>query len=141
MTGPACTHLDQANDVTPSGDGCVECLETGDRWVHLRLCMTCGHVGCCDSSPNKHATAHFHSDGHPLVQVTINGHGPYTFVLDTGASALVVSQWLVDELKLPTRKAPANARIFTATDHLRSERSATIIARSAPSHARPQCGP
>jgi uncharacterized UBP type Zn finger protein len=68
MTEPVCTHLDQANDVTPSGNGCVECLETGDRWVHLRLCMTCGHVGCCDSSPNKHATAHFHSDGHPLVQ-------------------------------------------------------------------------
>jgi hypothetical protein len=68
MTQPACTHLDQANDVTPSGNGCVECLASGGRWVHLRLCMTCGHVGCCDSSPSKHATAHFHSDGHPLVQ-------------------------------------------------------------------------
>ena len=68
MTEPACTHLDQANDVTPSGNGCVECLATGDRWVHLRLYMTCGHVGCCASSPNKHATAHFHSEGHPLVQ-------------------------------------------------------------------------
>ena len=68
MTSPVCTHLDQAEDVQPSGDGCVECLESGDRWVHLRLCETCGHVGCCDSSRNKHATAHFHTTGHPLVQ-------------------------------------------------------------------------
>jgi hypothetical protein len=67
MTQPACTHLNEVKDVTPSGNGCVECLEMGDRWVHLRLCMTCGHIGCCDSSPNKHATAHFHADGHPLV--------------------------------------------------------------------------
>ena len=68
MTSPVCTHLDQAEDVKPSGDGCVECLETGDRWVHLRLCETCGHVGCCDSSPGKHATAHFRAADHPLVQ-------------------------------------------------------------------------
>lgn len=68
MTGPACTHLDQTGDVKPSGDGCVECLADGGRWVHLRVCMTCGHVGCCDSSPGRHATAHFHADGHPIVQ-------------------------------------------------------------------------
>ena len=69
MTDPICTHLDQAEDVTPSGNGCVECLAMGSRWVHLRLCETCGHVGCCDSSPNKHATAHFHANQqHPLVQ-------------------------------------------------------------------------
>ena len=68
MTETVCSHLTEAKDVTPSGNGCVECLAMGASWVHLRLCMTCGHVGCCDSSPNKHATAHFHSDGHPLVQ-------------------------------------------------------------------------
>jgi hypothetical protein len=68
MTKPACTHLDQVQKVDPSGDGCVECLADGGRWVHLRVCMTCGHVGCCDSSPGKHATAHYHSAGHPLVQ-------------------------------------------------------------------------
>jgi uncharacterized UBP type Zn finger protein len=67
MSTPVCTHLDLAQDVYPSGDGCVECLASGDRWVHLRLCMTCGHVGCCDSSPNKHATAHYHAEAHPLV--------------------------------------------------------------------------
>jgi hypothetical protein len=68
MTSPACEHVAGAHDVTPSGNGCVECLETGARWVHLRLCMSCGHVGCCDSSPNKHATAHFKAEEHPLVQ-------------------------------------------------------------------------
>jgi hypothetical protein len=68
MTDPICTHLDQVEDITPSGNGCVECLAMGSRWVHLRLCETCGHVGCCDSSPNKHATAHFHAESHPLVQ-------------------------------------------------------------------------
>jgi uncharacterized UBP type Zn finger protein len=67
MTQPTCSHLNEAKDVTPSGNGCVECLAAGGRWVHLRLCMTCGHVGCCDSSPSKHATAHYHAEGHPLV--------------------------------------------------------------------------
>ena len=68
MSNKPCSHLDDAQDVKPSGDGCVECLENGGRWVHLRLCEMCGHVGCCDSSPAKHATAHFHETCHPLVQ-------------------------------------------------------------------------
>lgn len=63
-----CTHIDQIRDVTPVADGCVECLAIGDRWVHLRLCMTCGHVGCCDSSKNKHASAHAKTTGHPIVR-------------------------------------------------------------------------
>jgi len=64
-----CTHLDDVNlDTAPSGDGCVECLLMGSHWVHLRRCVECGHIGCCDSSPNRHATAHFHSTTHPLVQ-------------------------------------------------------------------------
>ena len=63
-----CTHLDQIHDVTPSGDGCEDCLAPGGRWVHLRLCMTCGKVGCCDSSPSRHATAHHHASGHPIIQ-------------------------------------------------------------------------
>jgi Zn-finger in ubiquitin-hydrolases and other protein len=68
MTTPACAHLDDVRDVTPAADGCQDCLAIGGRWVHLRMCMTCGHIGCCDSSPNKHATAHFHEVGDPLVQ-------------------------------------------------------------------------
>ncbi|WP_198925512.1 ubiquitin carboxyl-terminal hydrolase 14 [Dictyobacter vulcani] len=62
-----CTHLDQIQEVTPSAPGCEECLKSGSRWVHLRICLTCGHVGCCDSSPNKHATKHFHSTNHPIM--------------------------------------------------------------------------
>ena len=54
-----CEHTAQINeDITPSAQGCVDCLETGDRWVHLRECLTCGHIGCCDQSQNKHATEH-----------------------------------------------------------------------------------
>jgi uncharacterized UBP type Zn finger protein len=63
-----CTHLDQIQDVTPSAQGCEDCLKIGGRWVHLRICLVCGHVGCCDSSPNRHATAHYHTSGHPLIQ-------------------------------------------------------------------------
>jgi len=63
-----CAHLDAARPVEPGADGCEDCLRTGGRWVHLRVCMTCGHVGCCDSSPGRHASAHFKTVEHPLVQ-------------------------------------------------------------------------
>ena len=65
----ACTHLDDLSPVEPSSDGCEDCLRIGGRWVHLRMCMECGHVGCCDNSPNRHATAHFHDHPeHPLIR-------------------------------------------------------------------------
>jgi uncharacterized UBP type Zn finger protein len=63
-----CSHLDADTGAAPSGDGCVECLAIGQAWVHLRRCVTCGHIGCCDSSPGKHATFHFHQTAHPLIQ-------------------------------------------------------------------------
>lgn len=63
-----CSHFDEIKVVTPSAEGCEDCLKTGDTWVHLRLCETCGHVGCCDSSPNKHATKHFHHTQHPIIK-------------------------------------------------------------------------
>ena len=63
-----CSHVRVVQDVAPSARGCEECLKTGDEWVHLRLCRVCGHVGCCDQSPNKHATAHFHNTGHPIIE-------------------------------------------------------------------------
>ncbi len=63
-----CEHLKEIKAVTPSADGCEDCLKTGDDWVHLRLCETCGHVGCCDSSKNKHATKHFHQTAHPIIK-------------------------------------------------------------------------
>lgn len=63
-----CTHLDQIRTLTPRAAGCEECLRAGDDWVHLRLCLTCGQVGCCDDSKNKHATAHFHLTNHPVIE-------------------------------------------------------------------------
>jgi Zn-finger in ubiquitin-hydrolases and other protein len=58
-----CQHLEPlSDDVSPSSEGCEDCLPIGGRWVHLRMCMTCGHVGCCDNSPNRHATAHWHAE-------------------------------------------------------------------------------
>ena len=63
-----CEHTDQIRDVEPSTQGCEECLKTGDAWVHLRKCLVCGHVGCCDQSPNRHATAHFHATEHPIMR-------------------------------------------------------------------------
>ena len=64
------THLQHVNQnihaKTPNG--CEECLQTGSEWVHLRLCLSCGHVGCCDSSPNTHATKHFKTTEHPIVK-------------------------------------------------------------------------
>jgi len=64
----ACEHRDMIQDVTPSAQGCEDCLKTGDTWINLRMCLTCGYVGCCDSSPNKHASHHFKQTGHPIVQ-------------------------------------------------------------------------
>ena len=63
-----CSHLDQIRPVFPSAPGCEDCLRIGAEWVHLRLCLTCGHVGCCDTSNYKHATAHFHETEHPLMK-------------------------------------------------------------------------
>lgn len=63
-----CDHVQGPVAVTASDEGCHECLKIGGEWVHLRLCLTCGRVGCCDQSPNRHATAHFRETGHPAVQ-------------------------------------------------------------------------
>jgi len=64
-----CPHVLQIRPVRPrTPQGCEECLQIGSPWLHLRLCLTCGHVGCCDSSPNRHARAHAHTREHPIVQ-------------------------------------------------------------------------
>jgi len=65
---PNCAHLGDVRPVLPSARGCEECLRAGDTWVHLRLCMTCGHVGCCDTSKNKHASKHYPATGHPIIK-------------------------------------------------------------------------
>ena len=67
---PQCTHLETiaVDDLPDPVLGCEECLKTGSEWVHLRMCTSCGKVGCCDNSPNRHATAHFEEAGHPLIR-------------------------------------------------------------------------
>jgi uncharacterized UBP type Zn finger protein len=68
MAPAICEHVAEIREVTPSADECEDCLPLGEEWVHLRLCMTCGHVGCCDSSKNTHATKHWESVRHPIIQ-------------------------------------------------------------------------
>jgi hypothetical protein len=64
-----CTHLDQIREVTPSSEGCEDCLaKFRHDWTHLRMCQTCGHVGCCDNSPGRHASRHYRKEGHPIVR-------------------------------------------------------------------------
>lgn len=63
-----CSHTDLITIVTPSALGCEECLRIGSPWVHLRLCRSCGHVGCCDQSPHRHARQHFEATGHPIIE-------------------------------------------------------------------------
>jgi uncharacterized UBP type Zn finger protein len=78
-----CVHLKQIKDVAPRTDGCEECLKIGDDWVHLRLCRTCGQVGCCDSSKNRHARKHFHEVHHPIVRSLEPGEDwSYCFIDD-----------------------------------------------------------
>ena len=66
----ACTHLDTVHvtELPEAVDGCEDCLRMGSPWLHLRICLECGKVGCCDDSPNRHATAHSHSSGHPIIR-------------------------------------------------------------------------
>jgi uncharacterized UBP type Zn finger protein len=68
-----CSHLDQIKVKSTHTHVCEECVKMGERWVHLRLCLTCGNVGCCDSSKNKHATKHFHATTHPLIRSAERG--------------------------------------------------------------------
>jgi hypothetical protein len=68
VTELACSHLDHIHAVAPRSKGCEECLKIGASWVHLRECLECGHVGCCDSSPGHHATKHFHAVHHPVMR-------------------------------------------------------------------------
>ena len=81
-----CTHLATVDrQVRPHARGCEECLASGDSWVHLRLCMHCGHVGCCDDSKNRHATKHFQGTRHPIIRSLEPGeHWGWCFVDQIG---------------------------------------------------------
>ena len=70
MSASPCTHLDEVevHELPAEVAGCEDCLRIGGKWLHLRICLTCGHVGCCDNSPGRHATAHYRDSGHPLIR-------------------------------------------------------------------------
>ena len=81
----SCAHLDTPRATVqpdpPGGRQCVDCLAEGTTWVHLRECLDCGHVGCCDSSPRRHASAHFTATAHPVITSTEPGeHWRWCFV-------------------------------------------------------------
>jgi len=84
----SCSHVTTVEAVTARTAGCEECLKSGSSWVHLRLCLTCGHVGCCDSSPNKHATKHFHATSHPIIRSIEPGEDWYWCYVDEFAFRL-----------------------------------------------------
>jgi len=87
MNAVACSHLDQikVTELPAQIVGCEECLKTGDRWLHLRMCTTCGKIGCCDSSPNKHASKHARAEGHPIIRSAEPGEDwSYCFVDEVG---------------------------------------------------------
>ena len=80
-----CAHLDSMRAVAPHTQGCEECLKMGDTWVHVRLCTHCGHVGCCDSSKNKHATKHYHATQHPIIASLERGeHWKWCYIDEVG---------------------------------------------------------
>jgi hypothetical protein len=85
-----CSHLEtiQYVDLPDSIAGCEECLKTGDRWVHLRMCQSCGKIGCCDSSPNQHATRHAKAEGHPVLRSAESGEDWSWCVIDEVAFVL-----------------------------------------------------
>lgn len=102
---PVCTHGDHVHRVSARTDGCEECLKMGDPWVHLRLCMECGHVGCCDDSRNKHATKHFHTTQHPIMVSFEPGEDwGWCFVDQVGLEA----DWPIDGPRHHSRAANAH---------------------------------
>lgn len=85
--GKECSHRGEIRKVSPSAAGCEDCLKSGDSWVHLRMCLVCGYVGCCNDSKNKHSAAHFRATGHPIMQSIEPGEGwIYCYVDETRLS-------------------------------------------------------
>jgi len=84
-----CKHLNEIRVTTPKAHVCEDCVKLGDPWVHLRLCLSCGHIGCCDSSKNRHATKHYRKIGHPLIRSIEPGeHWVWCYVDEVEAGEL-----------------------------------------------------
>lgn len=124
--GKNCIHIDQIHTETPLTSGCEECLRAGYDWVHLRLCLTCGHVGCCDDSKNKHSTVHFQSTGHPVVESLEPGENWRWCYVDeillpsgvdeAGAHAYVSENVMPDKVQSPP--GPTNDGMLSARQPL-----------------------
>jgi uncharacterized UBP type Zn finger protein len=102
MSASVCSHLDEVEVRQLPGqvDGCEDCLASGGKWLHLRICLTCGHVGCCDDSPNRHATAHHHASSHPIIRSLEPGEDwSWCYVDDVAL--------LIDEVTGETRIPPS----------------------------------
>ena len=97
-----CTHLDQIEitQLPESVDGCEDCLATGSKWMHLRICLSCGRVGCCDSSPERHASAHAAQTEHPLIRSLQPGEA-WSWCFEDEAGLLI------EEIKGETRIPPS----------------------------------
>ncbi len=102
MTAATCTHLDQIEILQLPAEvaGCEDCLRMGGKWLHLRICLKCGHVGCCDDSPNRHATAHQHASGHAIIRSLQPGEDWCWCYLDEVA-------FVVPDIKGTTRIPPS----------------------------------
>ena len=100
MSKNGCSHVAGIETVTPSALGCEECLKSGSRWLHLRICRSCGHVGCCDDSPNRHASAHAHAASHPIIRSLEPGEDWNWCYIDEIA-------FLVDGIRGETRIPPS----------------------------------
>ena len=102
MNNVVCTHLDEIaiRELPASVAGCEDCLRTGDEWLHLRICLTCGHVACCDDSPNRHALAHAHATSHPIIRSLEPGEDWNWCYVDEVA-------FLVDGIRGKTRIPPS----------------------------------
>ncbi len=97
---PSCEHLDHVRiDRLPeSVEGCEDCLAGGGEWLHLRICLECGKVGCCDSSPNRHARAHAHGQGHPLIR-SIEPHETWSWCFEDRVALAI--EGIEGETKIP----------------------------------------
>ena len=102
MSVTICTHLSEITmtELPPSVDGCEDCLRTGGKWLHLRICLTCGHVACCDSSPNQHASAHTRATSHPIARSLEPGEEWSWCYIDEVA-------FIVDGIRGRTRSPPS----------------------------------
>ena len=137
-----CEHTNELEPVPPRTVGCEECQRTGCAWVHLRLCLTCGHVGCCDSSPGRHATKHFRQARHPVVASLKPGeHGRGATSMRSSCPCLSRSRYTYAEAAAG-RRSPGAIETWpctTSTDHMPLDRQRSRLPHAGYRRMRAQC--